>query len=117
VPFFAHCRLKHLILLLTGLVLLCPVLTAAQSFAPNPDWRFESFNSQNHFVGGEIHSIAMDKHGYLWTCSRGVQRFDGHRTVDYNSFLTGNNAIRSNSANILALWLPASAEQRPKPIQ
>ena len=83
-------------------LLLFPLQLLAQSFAPNPDWRFESFNSQNHFVGGEIHSIAMDKYGYLWTCSRGVQRFDGYHTEDYDSFSTGNNAIRSNSVNILA---------------
>src|ERR1700744_2462402 len=87
--------------LLTGIILLSAHFVSAQSFTPDPDWRFESFNGQNHFVGGEIHNIAMDKYGYLWTCSRGVQRFDGHHTADYNSFSTGNNAIRSNAANII----------------
>jgi len=96
------CPLIFIAALIAGITLLLPLFTTAQSFTPNPDWRFESFNSQNHFVGGEIHSIAMDKYGYLWTCSRGVQRFDGYHTVDYNSFLTGNNAIRSNAVNIIA---------------
>src|SRR5437879_2649831 len=68
------------------LLLLLSLDLPAQVFTPNPDWRFESFNSQNHFISRGVADIAMDKHGYIWTCSDGVQRFDGYKTIDFNSF-------------------------------
>ena len=73
----------------------------AQSFTPDPDWRFENFNNQNHFVSREIGNLTIDKHGYIWTCSRGVQRFDGYKTVDFNSFDHSKGSLRDNYTNII----------------
>src|ERR1700740_3685932 len=73
----------------------------AQEFIPNGDWRFENFNSQNHFISREILSLTTDKHGYLWTCSGGVQRFDGNRTVYFNSFDQGPRVLRDNYTSII----------------
>lgn len=74
----------------------------AQSFAPNPDWRFENFNSQNHFISRGIADLTMDKHGYIWTCSDGVQRFDGYKTIDFNSFDQAKSGLRGNYTSIIA---------------
>ncbi|WP_252791192.1 sensor histidine kinase [Mucilaginibacter flavidus] len=74
----------------------------AQSFTPNPDWRFENFNSQNHFISRGIADIALDKHGYVWSCSGGVQRFDGYKTTDYNSFDQANSGLRGNYTSLKA---------------
>jgi ligand-binding sensor domain-containing protein len=68
---------------------------------PNPDWRFENFNSQNHFISREINNLTIDKHGYLWACSRGVQRFDGYRTIDFNSFDQSNGGLKDNLTDIV----------------
>ncbi len=82
------------------LLLLLPVDLLAQAFAPNPDWRFENFNSQNHFISREISELTIDKYGYVWTCSRGIQRFDGYRTIDFNSLNKTSGALRSNYADV-----------------
>ncbi len=82
-------------------MLLLPFNLLAQSFTPNPDWRFENFNNQNHFVSREIANLTIDKHGYVWTCSRGVQRFDGYKTVDFNSFNHSKGSLRDNYTNII----------------
>ncbi len=82
------------------LFLLLPFGLLAQSFTPNPDWRFENFNSQNHFISREILNLTIDKYGYVWTCSRGIQRFDGYRTIDFNSLNKTNGALRSNYADV-----------------
>jgi|GEM_PF-2498716 len=74
----------------------------AQGFIPNGDWRFENFNSQNHFISREILTLTTDEHGYLWTSSSGVQRFDGNRTVYFNSFDPGTGAIRDNYTSVIS---------------
>ena len=83
------------------LLLLLSLDLPAQVFTPNPDWRFESFNSQNHFISRGIADIAMDKHGYIWTCSDGVQRFDGYKTIDFNSF-DRTSGLKGNYTSIQA---------------
>jgi hypothetical protein len=83
-------------------LLFIPFDLFAQSFMPNPDWRFENFNNQNHFVSREIPKLTMDKHGYVWVCSRGVQRFDGYRTIDFNSFDQAKGGIKDNYTDIIA---------------
>jgi ligand-binding sensor domain-containing protein len=83
------------------LISILPYFLLAQSFTPNPDWRFENFNSQNHFISRGIADIAMDKHGYVWTCSDGVQRFDGYKTTDFNSFDT-KSGLKGNYTSIKA---------------
>jgi signal transduction histidine kinase/ligand-binding sensor domain-containing protein len=83
------------------LISILPYCLFAQSFTPNPDWRFENFNSQNHFISRGIADIALDKHGYVWTCSGGVQRFDGYKTVDFNSF-DPKSGLKSNYTSIKA---------------
>jgi signal transduction histidine kinase/ligand-binding sensor domain-containing protein len=70
------------------LLLVIPGDLLAQGFTPDPDWRFENFNSQNHFISRQISAITMDRHGYIWTCTEGLQRFDGYRTTNF----TGNYA-------------------------
>ncbi|MEO6631342.1 MAG: two-component regulator propeller domain-containing protein, partial [Mucilaginibacter sp.] len=84
------------------LISILPCCLFAQSFTPNPDWRFENFNSQNHFISRGIADIALDKHGYVWTCSDGVQRFDGYKTTDFNSFDQANSGLRGNYTSIKA---------------
>lgn len=43
----------------------------------------------------------MGKYGYVWACSRGVQRFDGYKTLDFNSFDQSKGSLRSNSTSII----------------
>ncbi len=79
-----------------------PFALLAQSFTPDPDWRFENFNGQNHFINREISDLAMDKNGYIWTSSTGVQRFDGYRTVEFNSFDQLKGGLRDNYTGEIA---------------
>ena len=82
------------------LFLFLPFNLLAQ-LTPNPDWRFENFNSQNHFISRDILTLTMDKHGYLWTCNRGVQRFDGNKTIEYNSLGQEKGALKGNYTEII----------------
>src|ERR1700744_5281083 len=83
-------------------LLLFPSCLFAQGFIPNPDWRFENFNNQNHFVSKPVESLSTDKYGYVWTSGHGVQRFDGYRTLDFDRFDPKNGPLRDNSANLTA---------------
>ena len=73
-----------------------PCCVLAQSFAPDPDWRFENFNSQNHFISKDVQNLTVDKSGYVWACDVGIGRFDGFRTAQYNSFTGGNGSLKNN---------------------
>src|ERR1700712_357604 len=93
-------------------LLLMPLGVLAQQFIPNPDWRFENFNSENHFITREMSDIAMDKHGYVWTSGNGVQKFDGYRVIDYNSFNQAKGSLKSNYTSLIAdnngrIWITA----------
>src|SRR5580698_4160837 len=103
-PFFIYVDYNYLSLNMLRfkfwLLLFLPFTVSAQSFAPSPDWRFDNFNSQNHFISREISSLTVDRFGYVWACSRGVQRFDGYQTVDFNSFEPGNKAIKDNYTDV-----------------
>ncbi|WP_214071780.1 triple tyrosine motif-containing protein [Mucilaginibacter sp. dw_454] len=95
------------------LLLLLPYKLLAQSFTPDPDWRFENFNSQNHFINDEILDLATDKYGYMWSCSRGVQRFDGYKTTFFNSFDETKGTIRTNNTDVITdnngrIWVNSS---------
>lgn len=79
-----------------------PLGVWAQVFTPNPDWQFQNYNSQNHFISREIADVAIDKHGYVWVSSSGVQRFDGYRTLDFNTFDDDNGGLKSNTADVIA---------------
>lgn len=79
-----------------------PLYLLAQQFTPDPDWRFENFNGQNHFVSRNINNVTMDKHGYLWACSRGVQRFDGFKTIDYSSLDTSTGGLKNNYTDLIS---------------
>src|ERR1700749_5202359 len=85
-----------------AILLLLPTSLFAQGFVPNPDWRFENFNNQNHFVSRGIATIATDKYGYVWASSQGVVRFDGYRTLNFNRFDHANGALRDNATNLVA---------------
>jgi len=77
----------------------------AQAFTPSPDWRFDNYNDQNHFIGRGISNITMDKHNYVWTSSSGIQRFDGYKTTDFNTFNAFDKAksgLRDNNSNVAA---------------
>ncbi|HEY8929403.1 MAG TPA: triple tyrosine motif-containing protein [Mucilaginibacter sp.] len=82
------------------LLLLFPACIFAQVLTPNPDWRFENFNGQNHFTSYGITNVIMDKFGYIWTCGDGVQRFDGYRTVNYNALNHTAGALRGNYTDV-----------------
>ena len=84
------------------LLLITPFCLLAQAFTPNPDWRFENFNSQNHFISRAVNNITMDKYGYVWTCSGGVERFDGYRTTEFSSFDQAKGGLRDNYTDIIA---------------
>jgi ligand-binding sensor domain-containing protein/two-component sensor histidine kinase len=86
---------------LLTVLLLIPFNLIAQSFVPDPDWRFENFNSQNHFINSEISAIAVDKYGYIWACSRGVQRFDGYKTTDFNSMDHVPGGLKDNYDDVI----------------
>ncbi|MFI5138602.1 MAG: triple tyrosine motif-containing protein [Sphingobacteriales bacterium] len=95
------------------LFLYFPFYVFAQAFTPNADWRFENFNSQNHFVSREIPGLAVDKYGYVWTSTEGLQKFDGYKTMEFNSFNQEPGALRSNSTDIAAdnngrIWINSS---------
>ncbi len=94
------------------LLLLLPFKLLAQPFTPNPDWRFENFNSQNHFVSLEISALTIDKNGYVWTSGVGLQRFDGYRTTEFNSFDQAKRVLRSNYTCVIGdnkdrVWINA----------
>jgi ligand-binding sensor domain-containing protein len=82
------------------ILLFIPFSLSGQSFTPNPDWRFENFNSQNHFISSEIINIAIDKKGYIWTSGSGIQRFDGYKTLNFNSFEPENGGLKSNNTDV-----------------
>ncbi|MEP6613749.1 MAG: hypothetical protein ABJA76_17730, partial [Mucilaginibacter sp.] len=71
-------------------------MAKAQFFTPDPDWRFENFNSQNHFITRQVLGVALDKQGYIWTCGLGVQKFDGIKTVQFNSFNRTVHSLKEN---------------------
>ena len=81
------------------LLLLLPSVLLAQ-FTPDPDWRFENFNNQNHFISSEAGDLTIDKHGYVWVSNRGIQRFDGYRTINFNSFSQVDGGLRDNFTDV-----------------
>lgn len=83
------------------LLLFIPFDLSAQAFTPDPDWRFDNFNGQNHFVSRNINNITMDKHGYLWACSRGIQRFDGFKTTEYSSLDPSTGGLKNNYTDLI----------------
>jgi len=83
------------------LPLFAPFILFAQAFKPNPEWRFENFNKQNHFISRSIIDLTEDNYGYMWACSRGVQRFDGYKTLDFNRFDPSSGSLRINATNII----------------
>ena len=94
-------------------LLILPFWSFAQRFIPNPDWRFENFNSQNHFISRAIEGIATDKYGYVWTCGQGIQRFDGYKTIDFNRFDPSKGALRNNATSLVAdntgrIWITSA---------
>ena len=96
-----HCNFNRKALFLL-FFLAAPLWLIAQSFAPDPDWRFENFNNENHFISTGISDITVDKHGYVWTSSNGIQRFDGYRTIDFNSFDRAKSGLRDNTTDVVA---------------
>ena len=64
-------------------LIFAPAYLFGQGFTPDPDWRFENFNGQSHFIDNEINNVVVDKNGYVWTASTGVQRFDGYKTAHF----------------------------------
>jgi len=84
------------------LLISLPFNLSAQGFIPDPDWRFENFNSQNHFISRAISDITVDKNNYVWTSNSGIQRFDGHKTTEFNSIDENTAALRSNYTDVAA---------------
>ncbi len=84
------------------LLLIFPFNMLAQAFTPDPDWRFENFNSQNHFISVAISTLTIDKNGYVWTSSNGVQKFDGYRTTEFNTLEQAGGALKSNYTGVAA---------------
>ena len=84
------------------LLISLPFDLLAQGFVPDPDWRFENFNSQNHFISRAISDVTVDKNNYVWTSSTGVQRFDGYKTTEFDTLDQNKAELRSNYADIAA---------------
>jgi len=72
-----------------------------QSFVPDPDWRFDNFNSQNHFTSGPITELVVDKKGYVWTTGTGLERFDGNHTNYFSRDNHSNGGLRSNYPGVV----------------
>src|ERR1700733_815295 len=97
-----------LIKILLCLLTYIPCSVFGQSFTPDPDWRFENFNNQNHFTNAPVSQLVVDKKGYVWTCGTGLRRFDGNNTIDFAGpehskyGLRGNypGIFRDNSGNV-----------------
>jgi ligand-binding sensor domain-containing protein/two-component sensor histidine kinase len=87
---------------LTFFLFFSPFILLGQVFTPNPDWRFENFNSQNHFVNREISDLTVDKHGYVWTSANGLERFDGYKTKEFGRFAKSKDGLRSMFTGVLA---------------
>ncbi|WP_295651282.1 triple tyrosine motif-containing protein [uncultured Mucilaginibacter sp.] len=87
---------------LSFLLLFLPFKLLSQMFRPDADWRFENFNVQNHFINREISDMAFDKYGYVWTCGRGIQRFDGNKTSYFYKFDIAPGALRDNYDDVIA---------------
>ena len=68
----------------------------AQGFTPDPDWRFENFNSQNHFTSSAIAQLVVDNQGYVWAAGTSLLRFDGNHTVEFKSNDRSPSALRGN---------------------
>ena len=73
-----------------------PVHVLGQSFTPDPDWRFENFNNQNHFTNAPVSQLVVDKKGYVWTCGTGLRRFDGNNTIDFGGSEHFKYGLRGN---------------------
>ena len=71
-----------------------------QSFTPDPDWRFENFNNQNHFANAPVAQLAVDRKGYVWTCGTGLRRFDGINTIDFGGIEHTKYGLRGNYPGI-----------------
>lgn len=78
-----------------------PLSVLAQQFAPKADWRFKNFNKQSHFNSKYIIDMTLDSTGYIWVCNMGVARFDGFKTVQYDSFGQAPGLLRSDYAGSL----------------
>jgi len=77
-------------------LLLFPFQLLAQSFAPDPDWRFENFNSQNHFTSLPVSQLVVDRQGYVWASANGLFRFDGNHTIEFTSNNRSASSLRGN---------------------
>lgn len=84
------------------LLMVLPFMVNAQTFTPDPDWRFENFNNLNHFINRNIYNLTVDDDGYLWTASTGVQRFDGLQLVEYNSLSNAAGALKDNYTDVIS---------------
>lgn len=68
----------------------------AQGFTPDPDWRFENFNTQNHFTSTAISQLVVDKDGYVWAATNSLLRFDGNHTIEFKSNDRSTSSLRGN---------------------
>jgi signal transduction histidine kinase/ligand-binding sensor domain-containing protein len=83
------------------LLISIPFKLFAQSFTPDPDWRFENFNSQNHFSSGPVSQMVIDKKGYIWASSTSLQRFDGNHTIYFGRDNQSNTGLRGNYSGLV----------------
>ena len=77
-------------------------MAKSQSFTPAPDWRFENFNTQSHFLNRYVGNLTIDGEGYLWTASIGVQKFDGTKLVEYSSLSRAPGSLKDNYTDVIA---------------
>lgn len=86
---------KHLLLLLTGILLAC--CTRAQLYY------FRNYQVSNGVSSNTITSITQDKKGFIWFGTRnGLNRFDGNTFRIFRNNITDATSIGSNS--ILSLY-------------
>jgi len=83
------------------LLIFIPCGLFGQSFVPDPDWRFDNFNSQNHFTSAPVAELAVDKKGYVWASGTSLARFDGNHTNYFTHDTHSNAGLRGNYPGVV----------------
>src|ERR1700722_13088424 len=99
--FSISCSINVLVKTLLCLSLCIPCKVFAQSFTPDPDWRFDNFNSQNHFSSAPVAELVVDKKGYVWASGTSLGRFDGNRTTYFSQETYSNAGLRGSSPGLV----------------
>ena len=89
-PLYKSCFVKSIFLLLLSIIFNFSV--TAQEFK-----RFKNFGVDNPMSYNFVRTIAQDKDGFMWFgSSEGLDRFDGHQTLNFHHDSALPNSLSSN---------------------